>query len=318
MALADNTLNENDRRVAEKLRREFGPTINKLLEESDVVEIMLNPDGKLWCERLGQKMQHVGIMDSHQAEAMMNTIASYHRLVITRESPRLSCELPFNGSRFQALIPPCCERPMFAIRLKPRTIFLLSSYVEQGMMSDAHRIAIQNAVVAKKNILVVGGTGSGKTTLTNAIIAYMSEACPDDRPVILEDTAELQCSSLNAVKLRSIATVPMSVLLEDTLRLRPCRIMVGEVRSGEVALTLVDSWNTGHPGGIATVHADDAAGGLVRIESLIRRCVVGVLPVKEIAAAINVVVCIAKTNAGRRVTEVVSIKGHSDGKYLSA
>ena len=308
-------LSENDRRVAEKLRRELGPIINRLLAEPDVVEIMLNPDGVLWSERLGGKMEVVGRMDAHQAESMMNTIASCFRVAVTRESPILECELPFDGSRFEGLIPPIVAKPTFAIRRKAHAIFSLASYVSQGMMTEEHRTAICAAVDDHKNILVVGGTGSGKTTLTNAVIGYMAEAWPDERLVIIEDTGELQCASQNAVQLRAVDGVDMLRLLKATLRLRPDRILVGEVRGPE-AMTLIDSWNTGHPGGVATVHANDAASGLIRVESLVRRGLSGGVPVQEIAAAVNVVVCIAKTNQGRRITEVVTVTGHDGNNYL--
>lgn len=317
----------------QKLRHEFGPTINSLLAEPNVVEICLNPDGELWCERLGETMQQVGRMDADQAENMMNTIASVRGVVLTRETPILECELPFEGCRFQGLIPPIVARPTFSIRRKANTIFSLDSCVLQGMMSEAHCAAIRAAVDARKNILVVGGTGIGKTTLTNAIIAYMADAWPDDRLVIIEDTGELQCGETkNVVQLRADGKISMVQLLRGSLRIRPHRIIVDEVRDGALAMALIDAWNTGHPGGIATLHAHDALSGLRRIDSLIKMELHAQaelakldgeiitdqfnVPFDEIAAAINVVVCIEKTNAGRRVTEVVSIMGHENGKYL--
>lgn len=305
----DSLQAEQDRRIAEKLRRELGREICAYLEAPDVVEIMLNPDGRLWVERLGHRMEPFGKMAPHQAEAIMTTVASVYKTTITRENPILECELPFDGSRFEALIPPVVPAPSFAIRRKALQIYTLDKYVADGIMTERQKELICRAVDGHQNILVVGGTGTGKTTLTNAIIAYMSEAWPDERILIIEDTAELQCSSNNYVQLRATDQVDMLRLLKATMRLRPTRILVGEVRGAE-ALTLIDSWNTGHPGGVATVHANHAKAGLTRLEALVRRATQGAVPHNEIAAAINVIVSIAKTAGGRRIKEVVTVHGY--------
>lgn len=314
----DSLQAEQDRRIAEKLRRELGRDICAFLEAPDVVEIMLNPDGRLWVERVGRPMECFGRMAPHQAEAIMTTVASVYKTTITRENPILECELPFDGSRLAALIPPVVSAPTFAIRRKALQVYTLDKYVTDGIMTGRQKAQICAAVEADQNILVVGGTGTGKTTLTNAIIAYMSEARPDARLIIIEDTAELQCSSANYVQLRSTDLVGMLRLLKTTMRLRPTRILVGEVRDAE-ALTLIDSWNTGHPGGVATVHANDAQSGLTRIEALVRRATKGAIPHNEIAAAINVIVSIAKTSSGRRVKEVVTVTGydHASATYIT-
>lgn len=317
MAVAvDNMQNEQERRIAEKLRRELGKDICGLLEAPDVVEIMLNPDGVLWVERIGKGMETFGRMLPHQAESIMTTVASVYKMTITRENPILECELPFDGSRFEALIPPVVPAPSFAIRRKALAIYTLDDYVRDEIMTEGQRDLITAAVDDHKNILVVGGTGTGKTTLTNAIIHYMSQQWGHERLLIIEDTAELQCSAPNYVQLRATDQVDMLRLLKATMRLRPNRILVGEVR-GDEALTLIDAWNTGHPGGVATVHANNATAGLVRLEALVRRATKGQPPVQEIAAAINVIVSIAKTPMGRRVKEVVSVHGHDGTRYTT-
>lgn len=311
---------EHAKRISEKLRRELGPQICGLLEEPDVIEIALNPDGTLWVERLGQPMKADGVMTARQAESLMATVASTLRTTITRDNPILECELPLDGSRFEAMIPPVVASPTFTIRRKAMKVFTLDDYVARGIMTARQATLIREAVDNHRNVLVVGGTSTGKTTLTNAIIAYISEAWRDERLVIIEDTAELQCTSPNAVPLRATDQVDMLRLLKATMRLRPDRILVGEVRSAE-ALTLIDSWNTGHPGGVATVHANDAAAGLTRLESLVRRATQGAVPHDEIAEAINVIVSIAKakTPAGRCIKEVVTVHGydHATRKYLT-
>lgn len=306
-------MNDKFLRVKEKLQREMGQTITQLLTEKDVVEIMLNPDGKLWVERLGQEMQPVGEMVASQAESLMATVASTINTTITSEKPILECELPIDGSRFEALIPPIVSAPTFTIRKKAYKIFTLDDYVNDGIMSSDQRGMIISSVKNRKNILVVGGTGTGKTTLTNAIIEAISTYTPDHRLAIIEDTGEIQCSSKNVVIMRSTEHVSMLRLLKATMRLRPDRILVGEVR-GEEALALLKAWNTGHPGGVATVHANDARAGLIRMEQLISEATPA--PQQQlIAEAVDVVICIVKSEGGRKVKEIISVDGYRNNDY---
>ncbi len=307
-------LNEQERRVAEKLRRELGREICGFLQDPSVVEIMLNGDGKLWVERGGEPMEHFGDMLPHQAEAIMTTIASCYKTSITREHPILECELPYDGSRFQGMIPPIVEGPTFTIRRKALRVFSLDEYVENGIMTQRQCDLLKIALDERKNILVVGSTGSGKTTLTNALIDHVAKNHPNERLCIIEDTAELQCSSPNRVVMRATASVDMLTLLKCTMRLRPDRILVGEVRGGD-ALALLKAWNTGHPGGVATVHADNAVAGLYRLEQLVSESSV-TKQHDTIARAVHYIVFIAKSDAGRRVKEIVSVHGH-DGKQYS-
>jgi P-type conjugative transfer ATPase TrbB len=194
---------EFQRRMAEKLRRELGEQICAFLEQPDIIEIMLNPDGSLWIDRLGGDMEQVGTMSAMQAEALMGTVASTLRTTISRENPVLECELPLDGSRFEAVIPPIVSAPTFTIRRKAVKVFTLADYVASGIMSAVQRDAIENAARERQNILVVGGTTTGKTTLTNAILRFIAEASPNHRIVIIEDTAELQCTIDNHVMLRT-------------------------------------------------------------------------------------------------------------------
>jgi len=311
---------EKRERVREKLLRELGPNIREALADPLVIEVVLNPDGKLWVERLGEEMQVVGAMASSNAESLMATIASSLSTTITRERPVLEGELPTDGSRFEGMIPPVVLRPSFAIRKKASRVFSLEEYVGNGIMTEAQRLGIVDAVKSRRNILVVGGTGTGKTTLLNAIILVISEVSPEHRVVIIEDTVELQCSSKNVVQLRTRDTVTMQGLLRVTMRLRPDRILVGEVRGAE-ALALLKAWNTGHPGGLATVHANDASAGLLRIKQLIEEGLQGGKADPEvIAEAVGLVVVIKKTSAapGRRVSEMVRVLGYKNGEYVLA
>jgi type IV secretion system protein TrbB len=315
---------EQARRLDETLRRQLGPTLCGLLETKDVVELMLNADGRVWVDRLGKGMSSTSTMVAATAESLIATVASTIRGTVTRENPILECELPlahpFNGARFEAIIPPIVgPGPVFTIRRRASAVFRLEEYERQGIMTTRQRRAIERAVRERQNILVVGGTGTGKTTLTNAILAYMAEVDAMHRLVIIEDTGEIQCDAENKVILRSTDVVGMLRLLKTTMRLRPDRIIVGEVRGGE-ALALLKAWNTGHPGGVCTVHAnthvDAARAGLTRIEQLIQE--VSSSPMRDlIAEAVDLIVSIAKAeNEPRRVVqEVVSITGFSNGVY---
>ena len=316
---------EQARRLAETLRRQLGPTLCGLMEAPDVVELMLNSDGRVWADRLGREMEPVCTMVAATAESLIATVASTICSTVTRENPILECELPlvppFGGARFEAVIPPnVAPGPVFTIRRKASSVFTLDQYVTAGIMTATHCAAIKRAVRERRNVLVVGGTGTGKTTLTNAILAYMAEVATAHRLVIIEDTSEIQCSAKNAVILRATDTVSMLRLLKTTMRLRPDRIIVGEVRGGE-ALALLKAWNTGHPGGVCTVHANThanaARAGLTRIEQLIQEA--SNSPMRElIAEAVDLIVSIAKADnePGRLVQEVVSISGIApDGSY---
>lgn len=301
------------------MKRQLGPFC-ALLAEPGLVELMLNADGTVWADRLGSGMTPVGQMHRASAESFIGTVASVLRGTVTRENPILECELPadppFDGSRFEALLPPVVSAPVFTVRRRASAVFALEEYERQGIMAADQRLAIEAAVRERHNILVVGGTGTGKTTLTNAIIEHITCAAPEHRLLIIEDTSELQCAARNAVVLRATDTVDMQRLLKATMRLRPDRIIVGEVRGGE-ALSLLKAWNTGHPGGVCTVHANNARGGLRRVEQLIAE--VSQTPMRAlIADAVNLIVSIMKTGRppGRRINEVVAVTGFRDGEYV--
>ena len=296
-------------RQTEALRRAMGPEILTPLDDPKVVEIMLNPDGALWVDRLGEGMQQTGRIDAVRALTIVNTVAAMLDTVVTPQQPILECELPLDGSRFEALIPPLVERASFALRKKATLVFTLDDYVAKGIMTPAQIQAIEQAVANRHNVLVSGGTGTGKTTLANAILDAVARLDGEHRIVVIEDTRELQVNDENVVFLRTSDNTDMTRLLRATMRLRPDRIVVGEVRDGS-ALALLKAWNTGHPGGLGTVHANDASAALIRIGQLIQEA--GVPPNPElIAEAVNVVVSIKRTADGRRVEEVAAVRGWS-------
>ena len=309
----DSLQNEAHTRRVEALRRALNHDVGALLSSDDVIEIMLNPDGALWVDRAGAGMSRAGQIDAVRAMSIISAVAAVRDDIVTADKPVLECELPpeFAGARFEGLIPPVVARPSFAIRKKALLVYSLGDYVSRGIMSEAQALAIENAVVSRENIIISGGTGTGKTTLANAVLRCMSERAGDDRIVILEDTQELQCLAPNAVFLRTSENVTMTHLLRATMRLRPDRIVVGEVRDA-AALALLKAWNTGHPGGIGTVHANSASAALTRIGQLVQEA--GVPPAPElIAEAVNIIVSVRRINAapGRVVDEVLRVAGYS-------
>lgn len=302
-------IQETHRRREDALLRALGPELIKPLEDPSVIEILLNPDGKLWIERLGgHELEHASTIDKVRAMSIITTVASLLETTVTADHPILECELPTDGSRFEALIPPVVTAPTFSIRKKAGAIYTLDQYVASGIMTGRQHDAILASIRDRKNILIAGGTGTGKTTLVNAILQALADAEPAHRVVIIEDTRELQCRAPNTVYLRTSDTVDQTMLLRATMRLRPDRIIVGEVRD-KSALALLKAWNTGHPGGVGTVHANDAAAALVRIGQLIQEA--GVPPAPDlIAETVNVVVSIKRERGSRRVDQVVAVRGY--------
>ncbi len=306
-----------------KLNLDMGPVIKGLLDDPAVIEIMLNEDGILWAESFGAPAKEAGSMDAWRAKAFIGTVAVMTGTVINDLKPTLSCELPIDGSRFQAAIPPVSAAPVFSIRKHMIQPLSLADYITQGVMSKFQREAIEQAVFdpndahkPKKNILIAGGTGSGKTTLANAVIGHISEATPSDRLMILEDTREIRCRSKNHVSLKAIkGVIDLDELLTDTLRYNPDRIIVGEVRDPKPTLTMLMAWNTGHPGGVATIHANSAIDALMRVEKLVS--VVSSSSQKDlVASVIDTIIFVARVAGKPSVREVVNVKGHSNGHYL--
>lgn len=300
-------------RLITMLKTALGPNVGSLLTDDSVIELMLNQDGKLWSDRLGVGRQDTGhTITPQDAERIIRLVATGTGAECNESKPLLSAELPGTGSRFQGLLPPVVPAPVFTIRKKALLIFTLDDYVTQGIMTEHQKAVIIEAVHTKQNILVTGGTGTGKTTLVNAILDEI--ASTHDRIVIIEDTLELQCTAPDTVFLRAkegVAT--MNDLLRATMRLRPDRIVVGEVRGPE-ALSLLKAWNTGHPGGCATVHANSARAGLTRLEQLIQEAVMTV-PKELIAEAVNIVIHIERAGHGRKVRDIVRVGGITNNTY---
>ena len=293
------------------LRTALGPAIAAWLEDPVVVEVMLNPDGRLWVDRLTGGLVETGErLAAADGERIVRLVAHHVGAEVHSANPRVSAELPETGERFDGLLPPVVTAPAFAIRKPAVAVFTLDDYVAAGIMAEVQADALREAVRERRNILVAGGTSTGKTTLTNALLAEVAKTA--DRVVLIEDTRELQCSSPNLVALRTKDGVASpSDLVRSSLRLRPDRIPVGEVRGAE-ALDLLKAWGTGHPGGIGTIHAGTALGVLRRLEQLIQEAVITV-PRALIAETIDVIAVLSGRGVDRRLTELACVEGLTPG-----
>ena len=298
---------ERASRGARMLRTALGSAIADWLDDPVVIEVMLNPDGRLWIDRLGEGISNTGLaMSAADGERIIRLVAHHVGTEVHSSAPRVSAELPEGGERFEGLLPPVVAAPSFAIRKPAVAVFALSDYVAAGIMTWPQAELLANAVADRRNILVAGGTSTGKTTLTNALLAEIAKT--QDRVVLIEDTRELQCAAPNLVALRTKDGVAsLSDLVRSALRLRPDRIPIGEVRGAE-ALDLLKAWGTGHPGGVGTIHAGTALGTLRRLEQLIQETVVTV-PRALIAETINVIAVLVREGTGRRLSELVRIDG---------
>lgn len=338
-ALSDQA---RERRL-EGLRRDFGSTCLAALKSERVIEVMLNPDGRIFLDEVGRGMYDTGQkMSAAQAESLFNGVAAMLGTAVTYKDPILEGELPLDGSRFEGLLWPVVQAPAYAIRKKASLVFTLDDYEKVGILTNkddplnlrrhqstsfveatrglSHGDIIRLAIRQRKNILVIGSTSSGKTTLVNAILHGISKITPEHRIVLIEDTGEIQCAADNFVQMRSNADVSMTRLLKATMRMRPDRIIVGEVRDGAV-LALLKMWNTGHPGGLATIHANDCEDGLVRVEQLMEENEGIKANPKVIANAIDLCIFIEKEtgiDAGRKVRQVAIVEGYdaANRKYL--
>ncbi|MEM7569760.1 MAG: P-type conjugative transfer ATPase TrbB [Pseudomonadota bacterium] len=308
-------------RTQAMLTTAMGPQIVAALDDPSVVEVLANPDGCLWIERHGAgRVQTDSLILATQAERVIRLVASHMGQDVTRDHPIVSAELPGSGDRFEGVLPPVATAPCFSIRKAAAQAFTLEDYVSAGTLSPVHARLLKQAVLERQNILIVGGTGSGKTTLANALLQEVAHT--GDRVVLLEDTRELQCAAADQVALRTAAAnagsagVTLADLVKSTLRLRPDRIIIGEVRGPE-ALDLLKAWNTGHPGGIATIHANSGKDGLHRLEQLVGERAANV-PRSLITQAIDLLVFIAGRGPARRVEHILTVLGSDDQDYRCA
>ena len=309
-----------ERRRDELLRRQLGPQLLSAIADPKITDILVNEDGRAWFEAHGKGMFEAGFsVPASQVESLIGTVAAALGTVADADHPIVEGELQIDRIRFEGFIPPVVRRPCLAMRKPAQVLYTLTDYVRDRIVTESQTGIFREAIVRRENILISGGTGSGKTTLGGALINEMVEhSDPNERYVIIEDTLEIQCRAPNLVQLHTAEAADMTRLVRTTMRLRPDRIIIGEVRGAE-ALALLKAWNTGHPGGVTTIHANSAKAALTRLSSLVQEA--GVPPQPElIAETIDLLAFIVRTPAGRRVRELVRVDKYSatDGFKLTS
>lgn len=316
-ALAAVPVSEHDARIVEKLRRELDFLL-PFLEEDEVQEIFVNPDGGVFVDRAGEPRRHEGFILGSKVAGLLATVATSLHTTINRERPWIDGVLLLDGSRISGEIPPMVTAPAMRIRKHARLVRDLDWFVGTGTMGAAQAERLRAAIVAKANIVIVGSTGSGKTFLASSMLKELARLCPEDRVLTIEDTAELATSSADALAWTTSPEVDMRLMLHRALRATPDRIVVGEVRGAE-AYQLLKMWNTGHGGGLATIHSDRGAlDGLTRLERMCGESpeVVGMGRdwIRELVGdVVHLLVSITKTAAGRSIPRIVEVDGFDTG-----
>ena len=313
-------VSESQKRLYDKLYRDLGPTIVAFLEDGDINEIMVNPDGKVWVDSMKSGQTPMFSIDREQAYSIINGLSGIHNLIVNQHFPRLEAEFPYykamRGERFTGQVPPIVAAPSFTIRKKSEAIFTLNDYVNSGRLTGVQSAVLSKLVLERKNILVCGGPGSGKTTVTNALIVEMVEREKNQRVVILEDLPELRCSAENQVSMLTSDSVSMQGLLRAAMRMRPDRILIGEVRGGE-ALDMLKAWNTGCPGGICTIHANDCKAALQRVVDLAMEAGLKTPPYQLVKQTIDAVVSVDRVgNEKGFIQEILSLEDVRNDEFI--
>ncbi len=236
-----------------------------LLHENEVVEISANPDGKIFCDRFGSGWAFAGEMSEGQRQRFARVCASSTGDTINHEKPIYSGRVPGTVHRVEVLVSPVVAGTTFSIR-RHRDLTLGFDDFDLEEETEAELI---EALHSRKNVVIAAGTKAGKTTFANICMADIAVFAPKTRAIIIEDTDELNSPFENTVKLRACEQAGFDAMLTSTLRLAPSRIFLGEVRTGAQALSLLKAWNTGHPGGLTTIHADSAGEVIARFAELI-------------------------------------------------
>lgn len=304
---------EQAKRHRESLRRELGEAVLRFLEDKDVTEVLLNADGRLWIDSHSQGLTKTEItLPPIRARGLVTTVAGLLGRTVGDDNPILEAELPLDGSRFEALLPPVVEAPIFAIRKRAERVIPLPAYIESGQLTPEQATHLGEALIKRRNILVSGGPGSGKTTFVNALLHEIGRIAPSHRLCLLEDTWELRCHTPNHVSLHTSDEVNLRQLVRASLRLRPDRIVVGEVRGAE-AHELLKAWNTGNPGGCATVHANSAHDALARLDLLAQEAGV---PSQAwlIGSTVHLVAHFERIASQRRLAQLAAVQGYEPGR----
>ena len=299
-----------ERRRDELLRRQLGPQLLAAIADPAITDIIVNEDGRVWFEAHGKGLfaADFSMPESHR-ESLIGTVAAALGTVADADHPIVEGELPIERIRFEGLRPPVVRRHCFAMRKPAQVLFTLDDYIRDRIITERQAEVFRDATDRRQNIVIAGPTGSGKTTLGGALINEMvARSDRIERYVIIEDTLEIQCRAENLVQLHTSEAADLTRLVRATMRLRPDRIIIGEVRGAE-ALALLKAWLTGHPGGVTTIHANSAKAAVTRLSSLVQEA--GVPPQPElIAETINLIAFIVSTPEERRVKELIRVEGY--------
>jgi P-type conjugative transfer ATPase TrbB len=295
---------EGTQRVLAGLTKDLGDLIAIALSDRLCEDVILNDDGQLWMKRLSEPWLHLGELSEDDAESVVRAIAHLHHREIPRDAPILEAVIPENGSRFEGVLPPICSRATFCIRKRAIRVYTLSDYVHSGILECDQAEELRLAISQRKTIIVSGSTGSGKTTLVNALLHAIEQAASQDRVILIEEVSELQCCVPNTTSMLTTEGADLRKLVRVAMRLRPDRIIIGEVRGPE-ALDMLKAFLTGHPG-LSTVHGDNCDRALARMATLVNEGSDKVDALALIRDAVDVVVHIngPTETSGRKVTEI--------------
>lgn len=310
------TANTRQQKIINKLKKELGSKIIDALSDSNVTDINANPDGSVFVERLDtHEIKQITTLSHLARESIIKTVATSLDQVANKESSTIGGELPILGARFEGVLPPVAKPgPGFSIRKKALKILTLKDYINADIITVKMFAMLDMAIEKRENVLIAGGTGTGKTTFINAFVDHISKRFPNDRLVICEDIDEIQSSAPNTFKMIANKNNPLNSCIETSLRLSPKRIIIGEIRAARQAEAAFQAWNTGHKGGIFSLHANSALDAVQRLEDL---CVEsnGNKCQRRIARTVDKILFIKKVNNQRKVQEFYELKDFSDGFY---
>ena len=298
--MIDNLLNDD--------MKDFLP----YLEDDSVTDIAVVDSGEIIITQFGKGRTFTGIyVPEFITERIIKAASSLLGRPLNSYTgfPILEGRIPKYNARITGLMQPNCIRPELQIRKPPKEIFSLENYVQTGRMTEAQYEKIVESIRERKNIVVSGSTGSGKTTCTNAIIKKMVEFTPDDNFYIVEDTPELQCEARMKTMLQ-IDVADAEKAVKESLRFSPDRIIFGEVRTGNVMRELLDAWKTGHSGNVTTLHANDGETTLLRIKGMVNKYDREMA--EHLSEVIQLVVHLKKTPEGIRVDELYDVSESTD------
>ncbi|MBJ6361423.1 CpaF family protein [Paenibacillus sp. GCM10012307] len=298
--------------------------LQPLIDDPSVTEIMINAHDEIFIERRGKMTRYPAAFENQERlEDIIQSIVAGVNRVVNESSPIVDARLK-DGSRVHVVLPPIALKgPTLTIRKFPEKPLLMEDLVAMGALSPEVSGLLEKLVAARYNIFISGGTGSGKTTFLNALSQYIPE---DERIITIEDSAELQIKRVNnlvSLETRNANTegrgkIPIRELIRASLRMRPSRIIVGEVRGGE-ALDMLQAMNTGHDGSLSTGHSNGTKDMLSRLETMVLGAAELPLPVvrQQIAAALDIIIHLSRMRDGsRKVVEICEIDGMQDGEVI--